>query len=306
MTAVFEARALCKHYGDTIALHNVSLNFPARSVIGLIGRNGSGKTTLMQHMVGFCLPTSGEAETLGCPIDKLGADQLQRTGYVPQQTRFLDWMTVDEQIDYVAAFYPRWDRARETRLRDELDLDGKQYVGALSTGNLQKLALIAGVCHHPDLLIVDEPAASLDPLARAKLLAFLLELIRDDAATIVISSHVLRDIEQVVDHVVCLEAGRVTADEDLDALQERYATWTVTAAGRSLPPRFGERFVLEQEHRGQQALLTVDATSADLERFRKFHAVDVTVRAMNLEALFPLLVARDVQTESLSGGAGSC
>ncbi len=291
MDTVYRAEELTKRFDRVVALDRASVAFPRGSVIGLIGRNGSGKTTLLHHAVGLYLPTEGRSTTLGRPSGELGAAEMARLGFVPQETRFLDWMTVDQHIDYVAGFYSKWDRQREARLRDDLELDGDRRVGALSSGNVQKLALVIAVCHHPELLIVDEPVSDLDPIVRARLLAFLLELIREDGSTVVVSSHVLRDIERIVDRVVCLRSGSVTTDDSLDDLKERYAEWTVTAVSGALPERFEEPFVLRQETGGRQAVLAVRAGPGDLEAFRSRYGVEVAIRPYNLEGLFPFLAA---------------
>jgi len=290
MNVVFRAEHLTKRYEDVLALDDIDLAFPEGSVIGLIGRNGSGKTTLLHHAVGLVLPTEGESTTLGCPSHSLGDEQLARIGFVPQETRFLDWMTVDDHIDYVAGFYSNWDRQREKRLRGDLELDGGRLVGALSSGNVQKLALVLAVCHHPQLLIVDEPVSDIDPIVRARLLAFLLELIRDDGSTVVISSHVLRDIAQVVDRIVCLHHARIAADAPLDELKDRFARWAVRSPGTPLPDHFDEDFVLGQQVDGGQALLEVDCREADRMTFAARHGVAIESHPLNLERLFPLLV----------------
>ena len=134
METMVEAEGLAKRFGHVTALEDVTLGLPRGSVIGLVGRNGSGKTTLLNHVVGLYRPSAGRMTTLGCPSAELGEYELQRMGYVPQEMRFLDWMCVDEHIDYVAGFYPRWDREREARLREDLELDGTRQVGALSAG----------------------------------------------------------------------------------------------------------------------------------------------------------------------------
>jgi len=291
MEFVFETECLTKRFGNVVALDGVDLKLGRHSIVGLLGRNGSGKTTLIRHLMGLQLPSEGSVTTWGRPSAELGHEQLRRIGYVPQEIRLLAWMTVEQHLDYVSCFYPDWDRERERRLLRELELNGEQAVGALSTGNLQKLAIILAVCHHPQLLVLDEPVSDLDPIVRGKLLEFLLELLRDDEATILISSHVLRDVEKVVDRVVCLEAGRVVTDAALDELKERYAEWLVVSPNGSLPERFAEPFVLEQEIRGRQARLIVDQPAGALERFCATHHVEVSARALNLEELFPLLVA---------------
>jgi ABC-2 type transport system ATP-binding protein len=138
--------------------------------------------------------------------------------------------------------------------------------------------------------VLDEPVSDLDPIARGTLLEFLLELLQEDRATILISSHVLRDVERVVDRVVCLEQGRLTTDSTLDDLKERYAEWLITSRNGELAPSFVESFVLSQEIEGREARLLVDLADADVERFRIDHSVSIESRALNLEEMFPLLV----------------
>jgi len=286
----FEANDLTKRFGHLVALDRVNLHIRPQSIVGLLGKNGSGKTTLMRHLIGLYLPTEGSATTLGKPADQLGHEELVDIGFVPQEIRLLDWMTVGQHLDYVSCFYPRWDEDRRHRLETELELDAGAHVGSLSTGNLQKLAIILAVCHHPKLLVLDEPVSDLDPIVRVRLLEFLLELLQEDQATILVSSHVLRDVEKIVDWVVCLDQGRVVADAGLDELKERYAEWLVVSHNGDLPERYSEAFVLEQEISGRQARLLVDQGETGLEVFRAAHDVDISSRPLNLEEMFPLLV----------------
>jgi ABC-2 type transport system ATP-binding protein len=290
MQCAFEANGLTKRFGEVVALDSVTLAIQKPSLVGLLGRNGSGKTTLLRHVVGLFLPTAGTSETLGSSSRQLGSDELARIGFVPQEIRLLDWMSVEQHIRYVSTFYSRWDRERESRLCTELDLDVNAQVGALSTGNAQKLAIVLAVCHHPEFLVLDEPVSDLDPIARGTLLKFLLEVMREDDATIVISSHVLRDVERIVDWVICLERGRVTTDAALDELKEHYAEWQITARNDELPPSFSEPFILQQEVRGREARLVVAQASADADAFGAAYRAEVVSRPLNLEQMFPLLV----------------
>jgi len=290
MEFVFETDGLTKKFGSVTALDGVDLRVRRPSIVGLLGRNGSGKTTLIQHLMGLLLPDDGSVDTLGRPGAELGHDELVQIGYVPQEIRLLDWMTVEQHLRYVSCFYPEWDRERERRLLDELELDNATLVGALSTGNLQKLAIVLAVCHHPRLLVLDEPVSDLDPIVRVKLLEFLLEMMREDEATILVSSHVLRDVEKVVDRVICLERGRVVTDAALDELKELYAEWLVVSNDGDLPERFSEPFVLAQEVSGREARLLVKQGASEMELFRKAHGVEVTGRPLNLEEMFPVLV----------------
>lgn len=292
MQPPFQARSLTKRFGDRTALDAIDLDLRPRSMIGLLGRNGSGKTTLMRHILGLYLPSSGSATTLGRPAHRLRHRELVEVGFVPQEIRLLDWMTVEQQLSYVSRFYPRWDRQRERRLRQRLELSPDAQIGGLSTGDLQKLAVILSVCHHPSVLLLDEPVSDLDPIVRARLLEFLLELLEEDRATVLVSSHVLRDVEKIVDWVLCLDQGRLVADAELDDLKERYAEWIVRSPQAELPERFGETFVLEQEVTGGQARLRVDRSRGRLEEFRTAHRVEVESRPLGLEEIFPLLIER--------------
>jgi len=288
---VFEASSLTKEFGDVTALRDVSLSLSGPSIIGLVGRNASGKTTLLRQIVGLQLPTRGGARTLGVTTRSLQHEQLARIGVVTQTPTFIYWMSVGRQLRYLSGFYPRWDLIRQSFLLDLLDLDAASEIHGLSTGSVQKLAIVAALCHHPDLVLLDEPVSNLDPIVRDRFLRFLLDLVQEDNATIVISSHILHDIESTVDWIVCLNDGSVAADAALDDLKDRYAEWRIVARSRDLPDRFGESFVVRQTvTKRRAARLVVRAAEADLAAFQRAHDVDVDLAALNLQGLFPILV----------------
>ena len=199
--------ALTKCFGDTRALDRVDWQLAAGASVGLVGRNASGKTTLLHTAVGLLLPTAGSCRTLGVEAGRLGEEELARIGLVDQEAKLLDWLTIEQHVRYVASFQPHWDVALEKRLRSELELEQNKRISALSKGMRQRLALVLAFCHHPELLLLDEPVSALDPLARQDALGLILERVIDDGATVVISSHVLHDVEKVVDRVLCLEEG---------------------------------------------------------------------------------------------------
>jgi ABC-2 type transport system ATP-binding protein len=222
MTHPVDITNATKRFGKNTALESVSLTLPARSLVGLVGRNGSGKTTLLRHIVGLFLPTSGECRTFGVPTAKLGASELERIGFAQQRDNFLDWMRARQLISYVSAFYPKWDKYLERSLIDLLDIDPEARIGTASPGNLQKISLLLATCHHPELLLLDEPLSELDPVARNSVLSVLLERFAADNVTMIISSHLLFDLERIVDRIVCLEKGKIVADTALDKLKESY------------------------------------------------------------------------------------
>ena len=293
MTNVFEARYLTRRYGRSVALDRIDLAIPSGSVVGLIGLNGSGKTTLLNHVMGLLLPTEGECRTFGVDTARLGSAELGRIGAVHQENRLLGWMTVEQHLRYVAAFHSRWDAERERALVEELGLERGDRVIRLSPGNAQKLAVVLAVCSRPDLLLLDEPVSAMDPIAREKLLSFLLDLVREDGTTVIVSSHVLRDIERVVDRVLCLQEGRVRADTELDELLERFGEWSVSSKNGGLPARFEEEYVLSQDGDAHQARLIVRDGDPDRTAFERRHHVEVVERAVNLERIFPHLLGSE-------------
>lgn len=297
MENVLETRQLCKSFATAVALDQVSFTVPRGSIVGLLGRNGAGKTTLLNCFTGLVLPSSGSCHALGAESHDLSAAELARIGVMQQEPRFLGWMSVAQHLAYVASFYPRWDRDLERRLIDELDLEPQAKVAALSPGGLSKLGLLFAVCHHPELLLLDEPASALDPLARERVLSLLLEVAREDGATVVVSSHVLHDVERVVDRVIVLERGRLRESAPLDEVKERFAEWVLTRQASGWRTHFDEPYVLRQEVNGQRARLLVCSPTEQIETFAARHGVAVESRSLNLEALFPVLIAPEHREE---------
>jgi ABC-2 type transport system ATP-binding protein len=288
--SVFEAIDVSRQFGAATGLNHVTLTLSGPSIIGLIGRNGSGKTTLLRHVVGLQLPTRGHALTFGVPTHVLEHEQLARIGMVPHDPSFIAWMTVQEQLDYLAPFYPRWDAQRERDLLDTLELDRDATIAGLSAGSLQKLGIIAAVCHHPDLILLDEPVSNLDPVVRDRFLLFLMQVLEEDAATIVISSHILHDIESIVDWVICLDDGSLAADAALDDLKERFVGWRLQARSRDLPPRFDEPFVRHQTRVSSRAARLVVRAGTEQAAFSAAYDVDIVAEPLNLQGMFTALI----------------
>jgi ABC-2 type transport system ATP-binding protein len=290
MKSVVNTNRLTKRYQQKVALSEVSLTIDHQRVVGLIGQNGSGKTTLLDIIAGTILPSEGICETLGQDVAEMNEALLGQLGVVYQENKFLDWMTVEQHLAYWGSFYPRWDVARQNALLKELELDRRAKVGHLSGGDIQKLGVITAVSHHPRLLLLDEPVASLDPIARESLLRFILRLLDEDEVTIIVSSHALRDIERLVDWVICLSSGHVRANSPLDVLQERFAEWHVVSADARLPASFRENFIRDQTGDARQARLLVENAAAEVGSFRERYHADVHVAPLSLERIYPILV----------------
>lgn len=202
---IVKARGLSKYFSGKAALNSVDLEILPGRIIGLLGPNGSGKSTLIRHMIGLYLPDSGSCVTYGCDVAKLTQKELSRIGYIHQEGELLNWMTVKQLIQYVSAYHPEWNNELEERYVKEFEMDLNDRVGALSPGQRQKLAILLAIGHEPDFLILDEPASALDPIARAQFLDMLIDIIQQEQKSILISSHILSDVEKIIDHVIIMK-----------------------------------------------------------------------------------------------------
>ncbi|MFD8596085.1 ABC transporter ATP-binding protein [Kitasatospora sp. NPDC059646] len=236
MTPVLEAVGLGKRYGRRSALVGVELSVPADRVVGLVGPNGAGKSTLMQLACGLIAPTEGRIRVHGAQPGTT-PDHLARVGYVAQDTPVFPDLTVAEHLRLGARLNPRWDAALAERRLARAELDPRQKAGRLSGGQRAQLALMVAAAKRPDLLILDEPAAALDPLARHAFLDHLMESVTELGATAVLSSHALPDVARVCDHLVVLARGRVQLHGDIDPLLAAHARLTGRPADLdALPP----------------------------------------------------------------------
>jgi ABC-2 type transport system ATP-binding protein len=283
---IIEIRGLSKRFGAIQALDNVDLIVERGRIIGLLGANGAGKSTLLRHIIGLYLPDAGECRTLGCPAGKLGPAELARIGYVHQEGELLDWMTVRQLIRYVSVYYPTWNTELEERYIRDFEISLEARVGSLSPGQRQRLAILLAICFEPELLILDEPAAALDPLARAQFLDLLLQFIQNQDRTIIISSHILSDVEKVIDHVLIMDRGRILCDSPFDDLREKYVRVHLTSLFGPLPVELPLANVIESRRNGTQATLTVRDLSAD--------QIDSAAVAMNCQAELQPLPLEDL------------
>jgi len=217
MSAIVVTRGLGKQYRRRWALRDCSLQIPEGRVTGLVGPNGAGKTTLLGLAVGILTPTVGTIEVCG---GRPAADsaQLAKVGFVAQDTPTYAGLTVAEHLRLGAHLNPSWDDAAARRRIDRLGLHPRTKAGQLSGGQRAQLALTLGLAKRPELLVLDEPVASLDPLARREFLQVLMEAVADDGISVLLSSHVVSDLERVCDHVVVLVESQVRVSGDVDEL----------------------------------------------------------------------------------------
>lgn len=208
MTAVIETQGLGKRYRRLWALADCTLSVPAGHVVGLVGPNGAGKTTLLNLATGMLVPTTGTVEVLG-GRPAAGPAQLARVGYLAQDAPVYAGLSVADHLKLGARLNPGWDAGLARRRIERLDLDPGQKAGSLSGGQRAQLALTLAVAKRPELLILDEPVASLDPLARREFLQDLMEATADQELSVVLSSHLIGDLERVCDYLIVLVGSRV-------------------------------------------------------------------------------------------------
>jgi ABC-2 type transport system ATP-binding protein len=220
------AHELALSYRGQQVLSGISVDVPEGAVVGLIGRNGAGKSTLLRCLTGLTLADKGHCSLLGCSSEALDDGTRARLGYVSQTGDLIPWLTVWQNITTIGGFYPQWQAERAHALCARLQLDERKRADRLSVGDQQKLALVLAMAHDPDLLILDEPVASLDPVARREFMRMLFDggESRARPRTVLLSSHLLTDLERVVSHVVFLRDGRVQLHGRWETLQEERAT----------------------------------------------------------------------------------
>jgi ABC-2 type transport system ATP-binding protein len=254
MNAVLEAAGLGKRYGRSWALRDAALSIPEGRVAGLVGPNGAGKTTLLHLAAGLLTPTSGTISVLGHrPAE--GPGELGRVGFVAQDAPVYPGLSVAGHLRMGAWLNPHWDRELAERRAGRLGLDLRQRAGRLSGGQRAQLALTLAIAKRPDLLLLDEPVASLDPRARREFLQSLMEVVAADGTSVVLSSHLVADLERVCDYLIVLVGSRVQLAGEVTALlaSHRRLSGPRRDAG-SLPAGLE---IIEQNHTGRQSTFLV-------------------------------------------------
>src|ERR1700722_12888928 len=275
MTTAIEASGLGKRYGRRWALADCTLTVPAGRVTGLVGPNGAGKTTLLQLAAGLLEPDAGTISVLGeRPAGTL--EQLARVGFVAQDTPVYAGLCVAGHLRMGAWLNQGWDTGFAERRISDLGLDPRQRAGSLSGGQRAQLALTLATAKRPELLLLDEPVASLDPLARREFLRNLMETVAERQVSVVLSSHLIADVERVCDYLIVLTASRVRLAGETEAL---LATHHRLSGPRRDPRTLPERWeVIEESHAGKQSTLLVRTSEPVLDPAW-------TVRPVSLEDL---------------------
>ncbi len=219
---VVQVSELSRRFGATTALDSVTLSLPRGAVYGLVGANGAGKTTLIKHLLGLLQAESGSVRVFGLdPVaDPVGV--LSRIGYLSEENDLPGWMRVDELMRYSRAFYPTWDDAYAEELRQTFALDPSAKIKDLSKGQKARTGLLVALAHRPELLVLDEPSSGLDPIVRRDILGAIIRTIAHEGRTVLFSSHLLGEVEEVADHVTMVSRGRIVLSGPLDEIKESH------------------------------------------------------------------------------------
>ncbi|MBC6457915.1 ABC transporter ATP-binding protein [Actinomadura sp. HBU206391] len=286
MTAVLQAQGLGKRYGRRWALTDCTLDIPAGHVVGLVGPNGAGKTTLLNLAGGQMAPTSGSITVLG-GRPGAGPAQLAKVGFVAQDTPTYAGLSVADHLRLGARLNPGWDDALARDRIERLGLDPAQRAGKLSGGQRAQLALTLGIAKRPELLILDEPVAALDPLARREFLQGLMEAAVEHELSVVLSSHLVSDVERACDHLIVLVDSRVQVAGEVEELLATHHRLTGPRRDPATLP--ANQHVVSASHTERQTTLII-RTDAPI------HDPAWTVSQINLEDL--VLAYMDKRTDT--------
>ena len=254
MTNAIEAVGLGKRYGRRWALEDCSVTIPAGRVVGLVGANGAGKTTLMHLVVGLLRPSAGNVTVLG-QAPASGPDQLARVGFLAQDAPLYGTLSVGDHLRLGRSLNPGWSDEAASERMGRLGFDLTQRAGQLSGGQRAQLALTVAVSKRPELLLLDEPVAGLDPLARREFLQGLMETVAEHELSVVLSSHLIGDIERVCDYLIVLAASRVRLTGDVHDLLATHHV--LTGPRRDMDTLPSDIEVIDATHTDRQSTLIV-------------------------------------------------
>ncbi len=262
---VLQTRGLTKRFGRTIALDGIDLAVNEGEIYGFLGRNGAGKTTTIRALMGIVAPDAGQIELLGRSVKRVDVKTKQRIGYVSQEPHCYPWMTAAALGRFVGGFYPTWDREEFSRLLRVLDLPANRRFSQLSGGMQMKLSLALALAHRPALLVLDEPTAGLDPVARREFLDLIAEQARNYGRTTFFSTHLIDEVQRVADRVGIIDRGRMRYEGGVAELRAevRRISWRAPIDPAAQPPMIPLGFeVLRDESTAESRTIVVRAPVA--------------------------------------------
>ncbi len=276
-------------YGRRKVLEGVTLDVPAGSVFGFLGRNGAGKTTTIQLLLGLLAPHRGRCRVGGHDPQTEAIAVRRAVGYVAEDQQMYDWMRVEQIIGWTSSFYPTWDRAYAEQLLRQFDLPAKGKIKTLSKGQNTRLALLLALAHRPKIVILDDPTLGLDPIARKEFLRSVVTLLQAEGATVFFSSHLLYEIEPVADWIAILDQGHIVKAAPTDELREtvrRFVFRPKATAGLSQFP--GVLDAVQQD--GQWSVTIEGANKGTRTALNEMAGDTLEETGLNLDEIFEAYV----------------
>jgi len=291
MSDLLEITGLSKSFGRRLVFRDLNIKLNKGKVYGLLGLNGEGKTTLIRILLGVIPPDGGEIHYKDSPISFRSAAYKEEVGYIPEDPFFFGGMRVGELLDFNAAFYRRWDGRRAEDLLKRFSLDRKARIKTLSRGTKLKLEMAVALAARPELLVLDDPTSGLDVPTRHDFLRDIIRELADSGTTIFFSTHLVHELERIVDHLFFLHRGRLILDEEHEAVKN--FTRRVRLAFQGDPPQtLGIDGVLLETRDGQRMEVVVYPWSDDKKKkIEGFFPTLLEVEPLSLEEIFRSFVA---------------
>jgi ABC-2 type transport system ATP-binding protein len=282
-----------KRFGGREVVRDVHWRVPSGSIYGLIGANGAGKTTLLRLAMGVLWPDAGRITVLETPLARENADLRELVQYVGGGRPLVPSLRVGEWVEYARRLYMGWDQGRVERLLEALELERRQPIGTLSTGQQASFQLAVAIAAQPGLLLLDEPTNGLDPVVKHQFLQLVLDMAAEQGTTVVLATHHLEDLERLADHVGLLYCGQFLFQGEMDAL--RASVGRIRMAMPPDPPEdlFADPRIVQVERRGPAALLTVEGpVEAVMDRLRAVGATLVEPLDRDLDTVFRVVLRK--------------
>ncbi|WP_435276355.1 ABC transporter ATP-binding protein [Psychrobium sp. nBUS_13] len=282
MTAIIKINNVAKSYKSQQVLQALDWEINEGDIVGLLGKNGAGKSTLLKSMLNLSEIDDGSITLFGESHLNLSTDVKSKLGYVPQENDEISWLTVKELIKFRKQFYTQWSDEKVDKLVEQWSIDLDKDVGDLSPGQMQRLLIILALAPMPTLMVLDEPAASLDPAARRLFLKEIISLASEEKVTVIFSTHITSDLERVANKVAILDQGKIRYFDDLDNAKENVVSLSINQQYTDITVPHLLR-VKQQNKRLQCVVSKLDQNwLTEMEE----QGVDVTVNPLGLEDIF--------------------
>ena len=296
---VIEVKQLEKSFSDTRVLKNLNLSISTGQVYGLIGKNAAGKTTLLRIIMGLLHQDQGEATILGKSQWQAPLEHRARISYVSQSQQLHTWMTTNELGKFVSHFYPNWDNNTFQELATQWEIPLDKTIAYLSGGQQRRVAILIAFSSKSEVIILDEPAAGLDPIARRELIDAIVDIVSENSkTTILFSTHIISDLERVATHVGILHNGTMVADSSLDDLKTSSKRLQVIFDDNVSSENFKIPGAIKVVQDGQVINAIARMNDSQLEDFMKTPGVRINTFPLSLEEFFIETIGSDAKAMS--------